>query len=526
MKRYVSAAVSIAAALALAACGGGAGGAGGSDATSGDGGGAETSAPVQRGGALTVGAAQGIPQLNPAVRTFAWEEVLFPLLWNALSRTNEEGDVEPDLAASWSASGDQRTWTFKLRSGVRFSNGRPLVAADVVKTFEYYLDDETATQEKTKIATIADMKAIGEDTVRFRLRKPNALFPEAVVWVKILDVSTLDTLGRRPVVTGPFQVKEFVPDDHVTLVRNEQYFGDPAPLDEIRIVKAPDATAGVTALRSGDLDVLWAVPPPDVAQFDGATDVKLVRPAVPSQWHNWIVDTTAPPFDDPKARQALAHAIDRQAILDASYFGQGEVAPANDALSTKNPWYGGELQEYGYDLDKARALFAEAGVEAGDTLTWWGLAGQFPEWQTSGEILQASLKQIGITLKIENSEISTWAERFYPPAAGKRFPGQIIPNLQSTPPEPAYALNYYFKASCGCNWESAEFERAYAAAVAEPDRAARKQAWETVQEILNREVPVMAPVQSTLVTAQLSDVGGTWVEGGGQLHLERAGRTG
>lgn len=150
----------------------------------------------------------------------------------------------------------------------------------------------------------------------------------------------------------------------------------------------------------------------------------------------------------------------------------------------------------------------------------------FPEWKTTAEILQASLKEIGIALKIQNSEISTWAERFYPPAAGKRFPGLIIPNLQSTPPEPAYALNYYFPSSCGCNWESEEFADAYAAALAEPDRAARKAAWERVQELINRAVPVMAPLQSTLVTAQRGDVGGTWVEGGGQLHLERAGRVG
>lgn len=475
--------------------------------------------PIE-GGELTVAAAQGIPQLNPAIRTFAWEEVLFPLLWNGLTKTDESGEVVGDLAETWEASDDQMTWTFTLRDGITFSNGDPFTADDAVEAFQYYLDDGTATQEKNKISMVTEVTAPDEKTIVISLSEPIATFPAGIVWVKMLDVDSLDTIDREPIGTGPYIVDRFTPDDSLTLVPNENYFGEAPALDEITIVKAAESTAAVTGLRSGDIDVLWSVPQGDVEGLEAGGDIALVRPDNPSQWPSWEVDTTSAPFDDVRARQALAYAIDREAILEAAYSGQGVVSPTNNPLGEVNPWFGGELTDYSYDLDKAKQLFAEAGVTEGSTLTWWGVAGQYPEWNTSGEILQASLKEIGITLKIDNNDIGTWVDSFYP--AGKSFPGYIVPNFQSTPPEPAYSLNFYLDGRCECNWKNDDFQQAFDEALAEPDESARKQKWAKVQTIINQEVPLLVPLQSTVVTATGMNVDGIWVEGGGQLHLEDA----
>lgn len=472
------------------------------------------------GGAITVAASQGIPQLNPAIRTFAWEEVLFPLLWNGLTKTDESGEIVGDLAESWTSSDDQMTWTFTLRDGVTFSNGEPFTADDAAAAFEYYLDDDTATQEKNKISMVTDVTASDDTTLVITLSEPIATFPAGIVWVKMIDVDSLDTIDREPVGTGPYVVDRFTPDDSLTLVPNENYFGDAPSLDEITIVKAAESTAAVTGLRSGDIDVLWSVPQGDVASLEAGGDITLVRPDNPSQWPSWEVDTTSPPFDDVRARQALAYAIDREAILEAAYYGQGVVSPTNNALGEVNPWFGGDLVDYSYDLEKAKQLFAEAGVTEGSTLTWWGVAGSYPEWNTSGEILQASLKEIGITLKIDNNDSGTWVDAFYP--AGNSFPGYIVPNFQSTPPEPAYSLNFYLPGRCECNWQNDEFQQAFDGALAEADDEARKQKWATVQEIINQEVPLIVPLQSTVVTATSDRIDGLWVEGGGQLHLENA----
>lgn len=469
---------------------------------------------------ITVAAAQGIPQLNPAIRTFAWEEMLFPLLWNGLTKTDQSGEIVGDLAESWESSDDLKTWTFQLREGVEFSNEKPFTAADVVATFEYYLDDGTATQEANKIVSISDVVAVGDLTVEISLSEPVSTFAAGIVAVKMLDVDTLGTIDKEPIGTGPYVVESFIPDDTLTLVINDNYFGEAPAIDEIVVTKAAESTAAVTGLRSGDIDVLWSVPPGDVEQFETDAAISLVRPENPSQWPSWEMDTTSPPFNDVRARQALAYAIDRQAVLDAAYYGQGLVAPTNNALSDNNPWYGGDLVDYSYDLEKSKALFAEAGVNEGDTLTWWGVAGSYPEWNTSGEILQASLKEIGINLEIQNNDIGTWVDAFYP--AGKSYPGLIVPNFQSTPPEPAYSLNFYLDGRCECNWSNADFQAAFAEALATGDATERAAKWATVQEIINREVPLIVPLQSTVVTATTSGLTGIWVEGGGQLHLESA----
>lgn len=483
-----------------------------------------SSPTAAKGGKITVGSAQGIPQLNPAVRTFAWEEVLFPLLWDGLTRTDKSGKVVPDLAESWQASADQKTWTFKLRSGVKFSNGKALTASDVVKSFDYYRKPDTATQEANKIATISKVTATDPSTVTVKLSAPNALFPSAIVWVKILDTATLSSIDKKPVGTGPYTVSSFVPNQRLNLVRNGQYWGTPASLDEIDIVTAADPAAAANSLASGDLDVLWALPQSNANQYEGNSDVTLLKPSIPSQWPSWEVDTTSPPFNNVKARQALAYAVDRNQVLQAAYYGQGRVSQTNDPLGTNNPWYSATgLTDYGYNLDKAKQLFAEAGITAGATLTWWGTAGQNPEWNTAGQILQASLKKIGINLKIVNKDVSTWVGKFYP--AGKSYPGLIVPNFQSTPVEAGYSLNFLLKGRCECNWKDPAFTAAYNKALAEPDATARKAAWADVQKIVNEQVPVIVPLQSNVLTAVSNKVHQVWMEGGGQLHLETASRT-
>ena len=514
--RTLISALAVAAVMVVAGCS-----SSGSKPASGDTG----PASVKKGGDITVGIPQGIPQLNPATRTFAAEETLFPLLWDGLTQTDKDGKVIPDLALSWSASSDQKTWTFKLRSGVKFSNGKEFTATDVVNTFNYYKDPKTATQEANKIATVSTVKADDPTTVTFDLSAPNALFPSAIVWVKMLDTATLSTIDKDPVGTGPFKVSQFVPNDHLTLVRNPDYWGSPAPLDQINIVAAANSAAAANSLASGDLDVLWSLPDSDAAKYEGSSDIKLIKPAVPSQWPSWEVDTTSAPFNNVKARQALAYAIDRNQVLQAAYYGQGVVSPTNDPLGTNNPWYSADGQtDYSYDLNKAKELFNEAGVKAGSTLIWWGVAGSYPEWNTAGQILQASLKKIGINLKIENNDVSTWVAKFYP--AGKSYPGMIVPNFQSTPVEPAFSINFLLKGRCECNWDDPAFTAAYNKAIAEPDASARKADWAAVQDIVNQQVPVIVPLQANVLAATSDKVSGVWMEGGGQLHLETASLTG
>jgi peptide/nickel transport system substrate-binding protein len=480
-------------------------------------------------GTLRVGAAQGIPQLNPVIRTFAWEEVLFPLLWDGLTKWTPSGGTAPDLATSWTGSKDSKTWTFKLRSGVNFSNGDPVTATDVVKTFHYYLDPKTVTQEKNRIDMVQTITAVNPTTVVFKLTNANALFPTAIINVKIVKTDNLASFSTNPITTGPYKVSQFVPDSSVTLVRNDGYWGPKAKLDEIDIVKAADPTAATAALLSGDLDVMWGLPSLEAKKVtaDPSGPVKLVTPLAASQSPFWEADTTSPPFDNVKNRQALAYAIDRETILKSAYAGLGIVSPTNSLLSVNNPSYGapvgGKLINYSYNLAKAKKLFAEGGVKPGTKLIWWSTPA-LPEFQTQGLILQASLAKIGIKLVIQNNEIATWVAKFYP--GGKKFPGLIVPNANSGPVEAAYNFNFYLPGRCECNWSPPEFNTLYSKALQTADPKKRNLVWHQVQGVENREVPIWVPLQAQIASAVRSTVTGAWVEGGGQLHLESASNSG
>ena len=481
---------------------------------------------IRAGGSLTVGAAVPISQLNPAVKTFAWEGVLFSLLWNGLTRWTEDGRLAPDLATEWTPSEDQRTWTFRLRDGVRFHDGTPLTARKVADSFTYYLDERTVTQERVRIQDIETVTATDDLTVEFRLARPNAVLPEAIPDVRVIDVDKLGAINRAPNGTGPFRVAEFVPDDHLTLARNADYFGDRAPLDEIELVKAVDATAGATALRSGDLQVLYDLPIGDAQQVDSDPNVALVLNEPYSWAQTWKIDTTTPPFDRLAARQALSYATDRRQILAKAYRGIGQIAPTNNLIPPDSASYARSgLTEYPYDLDMAKRLFAEAGVKEGDSITWWGPAGIQPEKTIAAQILQASLAEIGIKLKIENREVSAWTTKFIP--VGQRFPGFIAPTGSAAPLEPAFMLSAVRRGRCECNWDAPQFEQDYDVAIGTGDAAARDAAWGRVQAIVSREVPVLIPLLTTMVSATRENVAGVWsAQGGTQLHIEGAGFTG
>jgi peptide/nickel transport system substrate-binding protein len=485
---------------------------------------ASATGKAAKGGVLTIGSATGIDLLNPVLQTTAWDQILFSLLWDGLVTTDQQGKLTPDLATSWSATTDQKTWTFKLRKGAKFSNGKTMTSADVVSTIKYYQDPKTTTEQRNNVAQIASVSPQGADAVVFQLKAPNAEFPLSIDRVKIVDMSSLSTIEKTPAVTGPFKVKQFVADDHLTLERNPAYFGTAPKLDGIKIVKASDSAAAVTTLQAGDLDALWSVPLSQVSAIAANPKLAAVKPAVIGQYVSWEVDTTAPPFNNVKARQALAYAIDQKSILQAAYSGQGVVSTTNNPLADNNPDFGGNLINYSYNLKKAKQLFADAGIKQGSTITWWGVSNQYPEWNISGQILQGSLKKIGINLKIQNTDISSWPGRFYP--AGKSFPNMVVPNFQSYSSDPADEFQFELKGRCECNWNSGEFDSLYSQALATADTGQRKQIWAKAQELLNREVPVYVPVQFATVTATKRNVVGLWEDSAGNPHLENAGFAG
>ena len=481
--------------------------------------GTASQAGAASGGTLNVGFTVGIPQLNPALTTFSVEQTLFPLLWDGLTQWKSNGKIGPDLATSWTSSNGNQKWTFQLNSGVKFSNGVPVTSADVVSSFNYYLNPSTPFQDNTGLGIVKSVTASGPNSVVIQLSSPNASFPDSVTPVKVIDMAALSTIDTNPIGTGPFIVQSFVPNSTLTLVRNPNYWGTKPSVSQINITTEPDATAAFTALTSGTLQVVGQVPDSELTAAKSNPSLKIVQPANPGSYLTWETDTKAGPFANVKARQALAYAINAKAVLSEAYFGAGKISTEANPLSTTNPWYDGHLTKYTYDLKKAKALFAEAGVRKGTTFTWWSTSA-YPEWTTAGEILQASLAKIGLKLKIVNNDVSTWAAKFYP--AGKSFPGIIIPNFQSVSGDPVFAFTFYAPGRCECNFNSGVIAAAYKAAVGSTSTKVQAANWDKIQRVLNQQVPTETPLQIPTDSIVSSSVSGIWEESGNQLHLENA----
>jgi ABC-type transport system substrate-binding protein len=295
---------------------------------------------------------------------------------------------EAALATSWDVSKDGLTYTFHLRPNVTFTNGRTVTADDVVYSFNRLADSKIATTYATSLilgsvvgfadvqsgaaTTLSGVKAIDPATVELTLTAPNSallpaltMVPAAIIPKEAADDAA--TFGNQPVGTGPFMVKEWVKQDHVTLDANPNYWGGKPAVDEVVLRVIPEKSVVLNEFEAGNLDMA-IIPPSDVERYrsDSTYSSLLQDQAILSIF--WLpLNLNSKPLDNLKVRQAMSYAIDRQAIVDSILQGQGVVAhgPIPPGLSA----YDKDYNPYPYDPDKAKQLLADAGFPNGIDIT-------------------------------------------------------------------------------------------------------------------------------------------------------------
>jgi peptide/nickel transport system substrate-binding protein len=481
---------------------------------------------VGTGGVFIFGQTAGVTQLDPNTLSKLSETVLLSLLWNGLTKYGSDGSTQPDLATSWTSSADGLGWTFHLRGGVKYDSGRAFTADDAVRNIDRVLDPSVTSQTRTKISMITKATATDPNTLVLTLKSPSPQLPTALIDVKMTDVDNIAQINQTANGTGPYKLKQFVPNQSVDLVANPGYWGGKPKLSEIQIVRYPDITAAESALRSGTATVLWN-PPATALKSLRSDGLEVLKAADTGGVDVFEVDNTSTPFNNVRARQALAYATDRQAMLTAGFGGGGTVNPTQAPVSPTSRFYDRSLPSYDFDLGKAKQLFAEAGVTSGSTLTYWTIADAYPELTTEGQILQQDLAKIGITLRIETNEQATYAAKFYP--NGKSYPGLIVPNELSFGPAPnTFSADWFAKGgTCECNWAAPErYNTVDHQLDAAGDPATIASAYQTIQQIMNAQSPIVIIANSAPVTVAKGDVRGAWVQTDGTLHIEDASLTG
>ncbi|MHA1567706.1 MAG: ABC transporter substrate-binding protein, partial [Alphaproteobacteria bacterium] len=307
---------------------------------------------------LTIGMGLEPPHLDPtAGAAAAIDEVVYANLFEGLTRIDENGAVQPQLATSWEVSEDGLTYTFHLKSGVKFHDGSDFDADDVVFSLDRARGEDSVNAQKPLFAAIDKVEATDPATVTLTLSRPEGQMLFNLGWgdAVIVAPETAENNKSEPVGTGPFKFGQWVKGDRVEIVAND----DRAKLKQVTFKFISDASAQMAAMMAEDIDAFANFGAPEtVAQFQADSRFEV---AIGSTEGETILSTnnTKPPFNDVRVRQAIAHAIDRQEFIDGVYFGFG--TPIGSHFPPPNPAYVDLTGTYPLDLDKAKALLAEAG---------------------------------------------------------------------------------------------------------------------------------------------------------------------
>ena len=366
------------------------------------------------------------PHLDPtSAAAGAIDSVLYANVFEGLTRFVEDGSVVPGLAKSWEISDDGKVYTFMLNEGVTFHDGSAMDAEDVKFSLDRARADDSTNAQKALFAGISDVTVLDPMTVQVTLEQPNGNFLFNMAWgdAVIVAPESIEGIKQTPIGTGAFKFDSWTQGDKIELSRNPDYWGEAAKLEKVTFKFISDPTAAFAAVMAEDLDAFTGFPAPEnLPQFEADPRFKLL---IGSTEGETILSTNnkQPPFDNVKVRQALAHAIDRQAIIDGAMFGYG--TPIGTHFAPHNPAYVDLTGQSSYDPDKARALLAEAGLADGFETT---LHLPPPSYaRRGGEIIAAQLAEVGIRAEIINVEWAQWLETVF---RGKNFGLTIVSHTE------------------------------------------------------------------------------------------------
>lgn len=375
---------------------------------------------------ITVGLQLEPPHLDPtSAAAGAIDSVLYSNVFEGLTRFMSDGSIVPGLAESWEISDDGLTYTFTLQENVTFHDGTSMDADDVKFSLDRILAEDSANAQKALYTAIANVEVIDALTVQLTLSEPNGNMLFNLAWgdAVIVAPESIEDIKQNPIGTGAFKFVGWTQGDSIELEKNPDYWGTPAILESATFKFISDPTAAFAAMMAEDIDAFSGFPAPEnLPQFEADPRFQVL---VGSTEGETILSTNnlQPPFDDVKVRQAVAHAIDRQAIVDGAMFGYG--TPIGTHFAPHNPAYVDLTGQSSYDPEKSKALLSEAGFADGFETT---LHLPPPSYaRRGGEIIAAQLAEVGITAEIINVEWAQWLETVF---RGKNFGLTIVSHTE------------------------------------------------------------------------------------------------
>ena len=426
---------------------------------------------------VTIGMQLEPPHLDPtSAAAGAIDQVLYSNVFEGLTRFGSDGSVGAGLAESWDISEDGKTYTFNLRSGVKFHDGTELDAGDVVFSLDRARAEDSTNAQKALFAGIESVEAVDATTVKVTLSAPQGNFLFNMAWgdAVIVAPESIENIKSNPIGTGAFSFSDWKQGDSITLTRNEGYWGDAPALASATFKFISEPTAAFAAMMAEDIDAFYTYPAPEnLPQFEA--DSRFTVLAGNTEGETILaINNKMEPFNDVRVRKAVSMAIDRQAIIDGAMFGYG--TPIGSHFAPHNPDYVDLTGNAPYDPAAAKALLAEAGYPDGFSTT---LKLPPPSYaRRGGEIIAAQLREIGIETEISNLEWAQWLEQAF---RGYDYGLTIVSHTEPMDIGIYARPEYYFQ------YDNADFQALIDKLSIENDPAMRSELLKQAQTIISED---------------------------------------
>jgi peptide/nickel transport system substrate-binding protein len=364
----------------------------------------------KRGGTLNMGVSTDIFALDPNEINFANNPVFFQV-YNYLVKFSTTLRPEPDLAANWELAKDGTSAIFRLREGVRTHSGGVFDAEALIANFKRIKDKATGGGIFSRLQDWTSAEKLDATTVRFRFSRPHPDYLAMVARWGMIDPAAFATVRQKGGGTGPFKVLEWIPGDHLTFVRFDQYWQPGIPLlDRIVVRPFTDPQAMENAFRGGTIDIAHTIPNKDAARLRAA-GLQLIPTPVANEYFILTLNTQRPPFDNPKVRQAFLYLVDRESIVKTVLGGVG--GPSVQPVAPGSPGYDPELNaRYAFNPAKAKELLASAGFGKGFK-TGILVSTNSAEPPEIAEMIQADLKKAGIEAPVNRTDASSYYPQYF-----------------------------------------------------------------------------------------------------------------
>ncbi|MEM9097094.1 MAG: ABC transporter substrate-binding protein [Pseudomonadota bacterium] len=441
-------------------------------------------------------------------------------VFDCMTEIGADGQLKGELAESWEASADAKTWTFNLRKGVTFHNGKDFNADDVLETFALHVGENSKSPAKPIIGAITEMKKLTDHQIQFELASGNADFPFLLSDYHILihPAGMIEESIAKGIGTGLYKNVGFEPGVRCSAERYaDHYKGDSAGFfDSIEALAISDTAARMNAIMTGQVDVINKVDTKTESLLKRNPNVVIFE-VTGNQHYTFPMHANAAPFDDVNVRKALKHAINRQEMVDKILLGHGAVA--NDhPIGPANQYYAPDLPQNEFDLDKAKFHLKEAGLD-GLKISLSVADAAFPGAVDAGQLYQASASGAGIEIDVVREPndgywSNVWLKK---PFCACYWSGRATEDwMFSTAYESGVPWNDNF-------WENERFQSLLLEARAELDTAKRGEMYTEMQSLCATEGGVVVPMYANYVDAASTKlaheeaIGNNWMLDGSRI---------